>query len=364
MGSSNTVFYCQGSWTQLENTRLQQTLASIKPQSSQPLIIDGSQLKALDSAGALLLSNFAKHWESRGYEVQWSGFSETHQDVFSLIKQYRAESLPSSSSQSLNTLQLLGMRSVRLAAQLLAYLSFVGIICYEFLGWCKAPLKIRFRSISHNIQTTGTNAIFIVALLSFLIGVVLAYQVGVQLRNYGANIFVVDFLGIAILREFGPMITAIIIAGRTGSSYAAQIGTMKLTEEVAAIQTMGLSPVEVLVLPRITALLIALPLLVILSEVLGLIGGMMMAKAMLSLSFNDFMHRFRYAIDLKTFLIGLVKVPVFALLIASIGTFQGFQVRDSAASVGEHTTISVVQGIFMIIVTDAAFSILFSKLGL
>lgn len=358
------VFYCQGSWTQIENIKLQQRLAEVQPLGNQPLVIDGSQLQALDSVGALLLSNFAKHWQSLGYVIQWKGFSKAHQDVFALIENYSAASPPALPATSLDRMQALGLKSIHLGSQLLAYLSFVGAICDEGLGWCKAPLKIRFRSICHNIQTTGTNAIFIVALLSFLIGVVLAYQMGVQLRNYGANIFVVDFLGIAILREFGPMITAIIIAGRTGSSYAAQIGTMKLTEEVAALQTMGLSPVEVLVLPRMTALLIALPLLVILSEVMSLLGGMIMAKAMLSLSFVDFIHRFRYAIDLQTFLIGLVKVPVFAVLIASIGTFQGFQVKDSAASVGEHTTISVVQGIFMIIVTDAAFSILFNKLGL
>ncbi len=292
------------------------------------------------------------------------GFSEAHEEVFSLIKEY-ATDLPIVSPQpSLPWVQILGKQTINLGLQLWSFFSFIGRICFDGLGWCKSPANIRFRSICHSIQATGTRATFIVALLSFLIGVVLAYQVGVQLRDYGANIFVVDFLGIAILREFGPMITAIIIAGRTGSSYAAQIGTMKLTEEVAALQTMGLSPVEVLVLPRVMGLLIALPLLVVLSEVLALFGGMIMAKTMLSLSFFDFIHRFSYAIDLQTFLIGLVKVPVFALLIASIGTFQGFQVKDSAASVGERTTISVVQGIFMIIVVDAAFSILFNRLGL
>lgn len=358
------IFCCQGSWTQTENIKLQRKLASMQPISNEPIVIDGSELETLDSVGALLLSNFAKQWESSGYEVQWQGFSKTHQDVFALIKKYSEEPPPLPSAVPFEWLYNLGRKSIRLGSQLLAYLSFVGLICYEVLGWCKAPLKIRFRSICHNIQTTGTNAIFIIALLSFLIGVVLAYQVGVQLRSYGANIFVVDFLGIAILREFGPMITAIIIAGRTGSSYAAQIGTMQLTEEVAALQTMGLSPIEVLVLPRLAALWVALPLLVVLSEVMGLVGGMIMAKVMLSLSFTDFIHRFSYAVDLQTFLIGLVKVPVFAVLIASIGTFQGFQVKDSAASVGERTTVSVVQGIFMIIVTDAAFSILFSKLGL
>lgn len=361
-----TIFYCQGSWTQADSAKLTRVLATLQPEINKPFIIEGSKVAALDSVGALLLRNFAQHWQSLGCVVQWNGFSDAQKKVFSLLEQYVATpaTIPPKPALHWLWMQILGHKTVNLGLQLWAFFSFIGVICYEGLGWCKAPQRIRFRSVCNNIQATGTRATFIVALLSFLIGVVLAYQVGVQLRDYGANIFVVDFLGIAILREFGPMITAIIIAGRTGSSYAAQIGTMKLTEEVAALQTMGLSPVEVLVLPRVMALLLALPLLVILSEVMALLGGMVMARAMLGLSFFDFIHRFSYAVDLQTFLIGLVKVPVFALLIASIGTFQGFQVKDSAASVGERTTISVVQGIFMIIVTDAAFSIVFSKLGL
>ncbi len=359
-----TVFYCQGSWTQAESATLLRVLATLKPKINQPFIIEGSQVKALDSVGALLLTNFSRHWQSLGCAVQWNGFSEAQKDVFSLIEQYVEAPPIVPPAAKLQWVQDLGQKTIQFRAQFVAFFSFIGMIFYEGLGWCLSPAKIRFKSTCNNIQATGTRAIFIVALLSFLIGVVLAYQMGAQLRDYGANIFVVDFLGIAILREFGPMITAIIIAGRTGSSYAAQIGTMKLTEEVAALQTMGLSPIEVLVLPRVLALLIALPLLVILSEVTALFGGMVMAKLMLSLSFIDFIHRFNSAITLQTFVIGLIKVPVFALSIAVIGAFQGFQVKDSAASVGEHTTISVVQGIFMIIVIDAAFSILFSKLGL
>ncbi len=358
-----TVFYCQGSWTQTESAELRCALDTFQPEANKPVIIDGGKIEAFDSVGALLLIRFAARLESLDHTVHWNGF-EAHEDVFSLVKEY-ASDLPTISPQpSLPWVQVLGKQTIHLGLQLWTFSSFVGWIFYEGLGWCKAPRRIRFKSMCNNIQATGTRATFIVALLSILIGVVLAYQVGVQLRDYGANIFVVDFLGIAILREFGPMITAIIIAGRTGSSYAAQIGTMKLTEEVAALQTMGLSPIEVLVLPRVMALLFALPLLVILSEVMALFGGMIMAKAMLSLSFSDFIHRFSSTIDVQTFLIGLVKVPVFALLIASIGTFQGFQVKDSAASVGERTTISVVQGIFMIIVVDAAFSILFDWLGI
>ncbi len=358
------VFECQGSWTQNEGAFLEKTLADLKPGQRKTLIINGQGIEALDSAGAFLLQQYAAAWQTQGGALEWQGFSQEHLRVFQLLDDYAAAVPTSSRTQNLEWVQTLGQKTILLWQQILAFNAFIGVIVVDFWGWCRHPQKIRFKSICFGIQTTGTNAIPLVIVLSFLIGVVLAYQVGVQLRNYGANIFVVDFLGLAILREFGPMITAIIIAGRTGSSFAAQIGTMKLTEEVAALQTMGLSPVEVLVLPRMIALLIALPLLVILSEVLGLFGGMVMARVMLALSFTDFLHRFADAIVLSTFVVGLIKVPVFAFIIASIGTFQGFQVKDSAASVGEHTTISVVQAIFMIILADAAFSIVYSHLGI
>jgi phospholipid/cholesterol/gamma-HCH transport system permease protein len=186
----------------------------------------------------------------------------------------------------------------------------------------------------------------------------------VQLSHYGANIFVVDLLGIALLREFAPLLTAIIMAGRTGSAYTAQLGTMKLNQEFDALQTMGLSPMHMLVLPKIVALLIALPLLTVVADFVGVLGGMIMAKSMLQVSFIDFLSRFSEVVSLKNYVIGLIKTPVFALLIATIGCYQGFQVHASATSVGQRTTTSVVQSIFAIIAADAAFSILFSYLGI
>ena len=184
------------------------------------------------------------------------------------------------------------------------------------------------------------------------------------MRTYGASIYIVDFLGLAILREFGPLLTAIMVAGRTGSAYTAQLGLMKINQEIDALDTMGVTPAELLILPRILGLFIALPLLTMWANIFGVVGGMVMANNMLNITWYDFLHRFAEAIPLRSLIIGLGKAPIFALIISSIGCFQGMQVQGSAESVGRNTTRSVVLAIFFIIVVDAIFSIVFSKLKL
>jgi phospholipid/cholesterol/gamma-HCH transport system permease protein len=214
------------------------------------------------------------------------------------------------------------------------------------------------------VDSAGVRALPIVGLLTFLIGVVLAYQLGVQLKNYGANIFVVYLSGTAILREFGPLITAIIVAGRTSSAFTAQIGMMKVNQEIDAMLTMGLSPVDRLVMPRIIGMLIAFPFLIFWSDVLGVMGSMMMAKSHLGVGYIPFLENFRQTVSTNSFWIGMSKAPVFALIIATVGCYQGFEVSSSADSVGRKTTESVVLSIFLIILADAAFSIIYSTLGI
>jgi phospholipid/cholesterol/gamma-HCH transport system permease protein len=185
-----------------------------------------------------------------------------------------------------------------------------------------------------------------------------------QLRQYGANIFVADLVGLSMLREFAPLITAIIVAGRSGSAYAAQIGTMAVTEEIDAMRTIGIEPHELLVLPKILALMVALPLLAVFADVLGVLGGMVMAKTQLGVGFGDFMDRFAKAVSITSYLVGIGKAPVFAAIIAVVGCFQGFRTQGGADSVGRQTTRSVVQSIFLVIVADALFSVAFSVLNL
>jgi phospholipid/cholesterol/gamma-HCH transport system permease protein len=224
--------------------------------------------------------------------------------------------------------------------------------------------RIRWRVLLYNLQIDGLNALPIIGLLSFLMGIVIAYQGSEQLKTFGANIFIVDLVGISLLREIAPLLTAILVAGRSGSAYTAQIGTMTVTEELDALRALGISPISLLVFPRALALVIALPLLTVFADAVGVFGGMLIASSQLGITFTEFVNRFEYAIVLRHYLIGISKTPVFAAIIALVGCYQGFQVFGGVDSVGRHTTISVVQAIFLVIVTDAFFSILFSWWGI
>src|SRR5258706_1861137 len=248
--------------------------------------------------------------------------------------------------------------------QLYALLSFVGETALTLGAGVVHPRRIRWRPILHNIQSAGLNALPIVGLLSFLLGVVVAYQGAHQLRQYGANIFVADLVGLSMLREFAPLLTAVIVAGRSGSAYAAQIGTMAVTEEIDAMRTLGIAPLDLLVLPKIIALMIALPLLTVFADVLGVFGGMLMAQSQLAVGWWEFLDRFVKAVSVTSYMVGIGKAPVFAAIIAVIGCFQGFRTRGGAENVGRHTTKSVVQSIFLVIVADAIFSIAFGALDL
>ena len=265
---------------------------------------------------------------------------------------------------NLTLIERVGKTTVGIFNQLVEMLSFVGETAIAIAKSIMQPKRIRWRPILFNIRTAGFDALPIVGLLTFLLGVVVAYQGAAQLRQYGANIFVADLIGLSMLREFAPLITAIIIAGRSGSAYAAQIGTMAVTEEIDAMRTLGISPQEMLVLPKLIALVVALPLLTVFADMLGVFGGMLMARQQLDVGFIEFLDRFVKAVSPTTFMIGVGKAPVFAVIIAIVGCFQGFKTKGGADSVGRQTTRSVVQSIFLVIVADALFSIAFSMLDL
>jgi len=243
-------------------------------------------------------------------------------------------------------------------------LAFVGECSMVLARALAHPRSIRWRPVLHNLQTAGFDALPIVGLLSFLMGVVIAYQGADQLQRFGANIFIVDLVSLSMLRELSPLMTAIIVAGRSGSAYAAQIGTMKVTEEIDALRTIGIGPIELLVLPKMLALIIALPLLTLYADITGVLGGMIMASSKLGVSFDVFLDRIGNAVSLSSFLTGIGKAPVFAAIISLVGCFQGFQVGGSADSVGRQTTVSVVQSIFLVILADALFSVVFNWLTL
>lgn len=261
-------------------------------------------------------------------------------------------------------LERLGRSTVAIWEQTLAVLSFAGESSIALGGWISHPGRVRWRPVLFNLRRAGFDALPIVGLLSFLLGIVVAYQGADQLRQYGANIYVTDLVGLSMLREFAPLMTAIIIAGRSGSAYAAQIGTMAVTQEIDAMRTLGIAPLEMLVLPKLIALVIAMPLLTVFADVLGVAGGMLMAQAQLGVSFSVFLDRFPHAVSVTSYLVGIGKAPVFAVIIAMVGCFQGFLTRGGPESVGQHTTRAVVQSIFLVNVADALFSVAFSVLDL
>ena len=263
-----------------------------------------------------------------------------------------------------NIFWYIGKAAVIFYHHFLDFLAFLGEVVILLWRVLFHPARMQWRSLVHEIDLDGYRALPIVAVMMALIGVVVAYQLGVQLKIYAANVYVVDLSGVAILREFSPLIVSVIIAGRTSTAFAALLGTMKVNEEIDALLTMGLSPIERLVLPKVFGVLIALPLLVVWGDIFGMFGSMLMAKSMMGIDFNAFLERFKQEVPIKHLYLGLVKTPVFALIIAGIGCYQGFQAEGSAESVGIRTTKAAVQAIFLIILADGLFSILFNWMGL
>lgn len=258
----------------------------------------------------------------------------------------------------------LGEHFVLRVKKFVEFLDFFGQIAYSFFYLLRHLKSFRYKEVFFEINENAIKAFAIVAVTSFLVGVVTAYQSSVQLKIYGANIFIVDMLGISIFRELAPLLTAIVIAGRSGSSFTAQIGAMKITEELDAMHTMGFDPMRFLVLPRIIALMLMMPLLIFVSDIAGILGGMLVAKLDLGISVSLFLDRLSEVVAAKHFFVGIAKGPFFAFLIASIGIFRGLMVKDDTQSIGTNTTKSVVESIFAVIVCDAVFSIIFTNLGI
>jgi len=362
-GPATATVRCAGAWTVRGIEPVERNLATLVPAEAREWVIDATAISALDTAGAWLLQRTNRVLAQSGATVQIQGLRPEFKTLLELIAAHAAVAEPATPVKT-GFLANIGQQAWQSLINLSGMLAFIGESTTIFLRSLVQPRRIRWLPILHNLQTAGFEALPITGLLSFLMGVVIAYQGADQLQQFGANIFVVDLVGLAMLRELSPLLTAIIVAGRSGSAYAAQIGTMKISEEVDALRTIGVGPQELLVQPKIMALVIALPLLTVFADVAGVLGGMVMASNMLGISFNVFLDRLEVAISLSSFLTGVSKAPVFAVIIALVGCFQGFQASGSADSVGRQTTVSVVHSIFLVIVADALFSIVFNWLEL
>jgi phospholipid/cholesterol/gamma-HCH transport system permease protein len=356
-----------GFWTARGIGAIERRLESILLPASTDAIADGAQIVALDTAGAWVLYKLLARLRGGDVAVTVRGLAPRFAKLLDIVAQQiagdAANPVPAPSPPP-TAFERIGKRAAAVLSETVSLLSLIGESAYVLAGCARHPARFRWRTVLYNMRSAGIDALPIVALLSFMLGIVVAYQGADQLRKYGANIFVADLVGLSMLREFAPLITAIIIAGRSGSAYAAQIGTMAVTEELDAMRTLGIAPLEQLVLPKIIALMIALPLLTVAADFFGVFGGMLMAQAQLGVSFGEFLDRFVKAVSVTAYMIGIGKAPVFAAIIAAVGCFQGFGAKGGADSVGRQTTRAVVQSIFLVIVTDALFSIAFSALDL
>jgi len=357
---------CHGEWNVNHIMKLEHAFKKIKWPTGGQIDLNGKEIKKFDSAGAWLILKWQYHLEKKGLTVQLHDFPDTAQALITLIKKQNIsfEKKIPQKRYGVYSFEGIGKYVINLIKLQYDYMNFIGRVFLESLRIFKNPKLFRFVSLVNQIDITGFGALPVIALLSCMVGIVLAYQMGIQLRNYGANIYVVDLIGLSMMREFGPLLTAIMVAGRTGSAFTAELGMMKITQEIDALRTMGITPEVLLLVPRITSLLITLPLLTVWSDIFGILGGMVMANNMFDITSYDFLYRLQMQIPLKTLIIGIGKTPIFALIIASTGCFQGMQVLGNADSLGKNTTRSVVLSIFFIIVADALFSVIFSQFKL
>ncbi|HEC1779809.1 TPA: ABC transporter permease [Campylobacter lari] len=334
--------------------------------STKDIIFDFSNLDFIDSVGARYILALEYDLKEKGYEVSKINLKSQHLTLMELCeKNYtKLQTFKPRHHKYKEFFEILGEKVVFSFEILIQFLNFIGLIivtCFNTLFHLK---KLRFRAFLYHVENSAINALPIIMLTSLLVGVVLAYQAAYQLAQFGANIYIVDLMGISATRELAPLISAIVIAGRSASSYTAQIGVMKLTDEIDAMKTMGFKESEFIILPRVLALTLAMPFVVIVADILSVLGGILVAWMSLEINASEFMSRFKEAVELKHIIIGLIKAPVFGFLIASIACFRGFFVQKTTESIGIYTTKSVVNAIFWVIAFDAIFSVFLTKAGI
>ena len=324
-------------------------------------LIDGAGVTDLDTNGAWLL--LAATGPRAGDAMpELRSFQPRHLAMLKLVMQHNAVTAERPKPPREGVLELAGRGTLVIWGHLIGLVNFIGHLFMELVALMAYPGRWRWRELGAQVNAVFVGAIPIVFGMLFLLGVVFAYLLGSQAQQYGANIFVVDGLLLAILREVSPVIVAVLVAGRTGAAITAQIGTMKVTEEIDAITTLGLSPLAVLVIPRVIALLLALPLLVFIGDIAGILGGMVVTQEQLDISFHMFVDRMIDVLLLKTLLVGVCKAPVFAIFIALIACRMGLSVTRDARSVGANTTSTVVQSLVAIIILNAIFAVMFVRL--
>jgi phospholipid/cholesterol/gamma-HCH transport system permease protein len=359
-------FVVGGAWTRGEARRLDPLMRSLDIHGYNRVEIDCRALSRLDTVGAWLLLRTRRKLQQDGVIVEPVNVAPEYRALVHTINhECRAPPVELPPRHTFTApLERIGRGAWHAFGQAYGLIGFFGLVVVETVATMARPRKLRVAALVHQMEEIGLNSLPIVGLLSLLIGVVFAYQGADELHRFGADVFTVNLLGVGVLRELGGIMAAIMVAGRSGSAFTAQIGTMQVNEELDAIEVGGLNLIQVLVLPRLLGVMITLPLLTFYSNIMGLIGGALTCRFDLGIPLPVFLDQLRSAITGGTFWLGLIKAPVFACIIGLVGCHQGLQVERNAASVGRHTTHAVVESIFLVIAADAVFSILFTALGL
>jgi phospholipid/cholesterol/gamma-HCH transport system permease protein len=328
------------------------------------VILDLSGVSHIDTAGAWLITRIATDLARQGAEVEMTGVSDNARRLLAAVEPalHIVVPPPERRSMLLQLIEALGRSTVNGGTDFVQSLGILGGVVRGLARAVRNPSRFRFTSIVYHLDRTGLQAVPIIALISLLIGGIVSQQGVFQLRFFGAEDFVVDLVGILVLRELGVLLTAIMLAGRSGSAYTAEIGSMKMREELDALTVIGLDPVETLIMPRILALVIALPLLTFISDIFGLLGGALVAFVYGNMSFQRFILLLRDAVDMSTLMVGLIKAPFMGLIVGLIAANEGLSVQGSAESLGRKTTSSVVKAIFIVIVADGIFAIFFAAI--
>jgi phospholipid/cholesterol/gamma-HCH transport system permease protein len=354
-----------GEWRVAALAEMDRTLGNIDLAGVRHVRLDTSKLAVLDFSAAWRLREFIERVRQLDGEIVFAGGEpEQLRLITDCLARAPYRPPPGEESDTLEPVEAIGRHVVRRWRNMVAALDFTGRILVTAGEALVSPRRLRPISVVRHVYDTGITAIPIVALIGFLISVIIAYMSAQQLQKFGAEVFVVDLVTIGVLRELSVLLTAIIVAGRSGSAFAAEIGAMKLNEEVDALKAIGVDPFEVLVVPRVFGLVIALPLLTVISDAIGLAGGALLCRYLLDMPLTQYMERVNDSISPTTFWVGILKAPVFAVLIAMAGVYRGMQVRDSSRELGRLTTVAVVQSIFLVILADALFAVLFMELGI
>lgn len=352
----------RGEWTLPHFAALEPALARTRP-GARANRIDIGSIERLDSAGALLISQLLKR-TGAGINAIDGASPEQRALIAATLATLEQSVVHPRPWRWSDLLERVGIGALEMLSQGKRLLGFIGLVLTTLPGVIIRPKRWRGTSIVHHIEQTGFDALPIIALLSFMVGAVITFLGAVVLRDFGATVFAVELVGYAFLREFGVLLTAILLAGRTASAFTAQIGAMKSREEIDAIRTLGMDPIEILVIPRLIALLLVMPLLTFVAMGTGILGGLVICASSLDISPAMFLARFQDTFSMQNFVVGMIKAPIFALIIGLIGCLEGFKVSGSAESVGQRTTSSVVQTIFLVILLDAMFALLFQEIGL